>query len=158
MLKSRPALLVGESWMTVTTHHKGFNHFVSGGYETGLAWFRGAMEERGVEFVHMPAHEAAEDFPLEQGGLEEYGAVTLSDVGADTLLLHPRTWLHGERTPNRVRLIAEYVEGVGGLVRLITDRRWGEEFFRDKGRLIVTGVMASSLIVQVLMTVLLNFF
>lgn len=48
--------------------------------------------------------------------------------------------------------------GVGGLVRLITDRRWGEEFFREKGRLIVTGVMASSLIVQVLMTVLLNFF
>ena len=48
--------------------------------------------------------------------------------------------------------------GVGGLVRLMTDRRWGEEFYRDKGRLIVTGLMASSLIVQVLMTVLLNFF
>lgn len=48
--------------------------------------------------------------------------------------------------------------GVGGLVRLITDRRWGEEFFMEKGRLIVTGLMASSLIVQVLMTVLLNFF
>jgi hypothetical protein len=48
--------------------------------------------------------------------------------------------------------------GVGGLVRLMTDRRWGEEFYREKGRLIVTGLMASSLIVQVLMTVLLNFF
>ena len=48
--------------------------------------------------------------------------------------------------------------GVGGFVRLITDQRWGEEFFREKGRLIVTGLMASSLIVQVLMTVLLNFF
>jgi hypothetical protein len=40
----------------------------------------------------------------------------------------------------------------------MTDRRWGEEFYREKGRLIVTGLMASSLIVQVLMTVLLNFF
>jgi len=47
--------------------------------------------------------------------------------------------------------------GVGGLVRLYTDRKWGEEFFQEKGRLIVTGVMASSLIVQVIMTVFKNF-
>ena len=47
--------------------------------------------------------------------------------------------------------------GVGGLVRLITERRFGKEFFKEKGRLIVTGLMASSLIVQVIMTILLNF-
>jgi len=117
MAKSRkPALLVGESWMTVATHYKGFDHFVSGGYETGLAWFRKAMEERGVEFVHMPAHEAAGGFPMELERLEGYGVIILSDVGADTFLLHPRTWLHGERTPNRLRLIAEYVENGGGLI------------------------------------------
>ena len=47
--------------------------------------------------------------------------------------------------------------GLGGLARLYTDQRWGSEFFQEKGRLIVTGVMASSLIVQVIMTVLKNF-
>jgi uncharacterized oligopeptide transporter (OPT) family protein len=47
--------------------------------------------------------------------------------------------------------------GVGGLVRLYTERRFGKEFFKEKGRLIVTGLMASSLIVQVIMTILLNF-
>lgn len=29
-------LLVGESWVSISTHYKGFNHFVSGVYETGL--------------------------------------------------------------------------------------------------------------------------
>jgi uncharacterized oligopeptide transporter (OPT) family protein len=48
--------------------------------------------------------------------------------------------------------------GVGGLARLITERKLGKEFFKEKGRLIVTGLMASSLIVQVIMTILLNFF
>ncbi len=47
--------------------------------------------------------------------------------------------------------------GVGGLIRLYTDRRYGKEFYEEKGRLIVTGLMASGLIVQVFMTILSNF-
>jgi uncharacterized membrane protein len=109
-------LLVGESWVSVTTHYKGFNHFVSGSYETGLRWFREAMDRHGVEVTHMPAHVAANEFPFEAEELTGYDAVILSDVGADTFLLHPRTWLHGERTPNRLTTVAEYVEHGGGLI------------------------------------------
>ena len=47
--------------------------------------------------------------------------------------------------------------GAGGIVRYITNKRYGENFYKEKGRLIVTGLMASSLIVQVKMTILLNF-
>jgi hypothetical protein len=47
--------------------------------------------------------------------------------------------------------------GLGGVIRWYTDRRYGKEFYHEKGRLIVTGLMASSLIVQVIMTVLTNF-
>jgi uncharacterized oligopeptide transporter (OPT) family protein len=46
--------------------------------------------------------------------------------------------------------------GVGGIVRLATERKYGKDFYGEKGRLIVTGLMASSLLVQVLMTVLTN--
>lgn len=46
--------------------------------------------------------------------------------------------------------------GVGGIVRLATERRYGKEFYGEKGRLVVTGLMASSLLVQVIMTVLTN--
>ena len=42
--------------------------------------------------------------------------------------------------------------GIGGLIRWYTDRKYGKNFYNEKGRLIVTGLMASSLIVQVIMT------
>ena len=47
--------------------------------------------------------------------------------------------------------------GLGGIIRLYTDRKYGKKFYNEKGRLIVTGLMASSLIVQVMMTIILNF-
>ena len=47
--------------------------------------------------------------------------------------------------------------GLGGVIRWYTDRRYGKELYEEKGRLIVTGLMASSLIVQVIMTILTNF-
>jgi len=48
--------------------------------------------------------------------------------------------------------------GVGGLIRCYTERRYGKVFYGEKGRLIVTGLMASSLVVQVMMTIVTNFF
>jgi uncharacterized membrane protein len=107
-------LLVGESWVQVTTHYKGFDHFVSGGY-TGVAYFRRAMDGWG-DWVQMPGHEAQSGFPLEAEKLSDYSVIILSDIGADTFLLHPRTWINGERTPNRLRLIEEYVRCGGGLI------------------------------------------
>jgi len=47
--------------------------------------------------------------------------------------------------------------GVGGLIRYYTDRRFGMDFFESMGRLVVTGLMASSLLVQVAMTIATNF-
>ena len=57
-------LLVGESWVSISTHYKGFNHFVSGIYETGLHWFSKAMEQHKIELTHMPSHIAVNDFPF----------------------------------------------------------------------------------------------
>ncbi|MFC1803996.1 glutamine amidotransferase, partial [Thermoproteota archaeon] len=93
-------LLVGESWISISTHYKGFNNFVSGVYETGLKWFSKALDKHSIELIHMPAHEAANNFPFKEDELD-YDVIILSDIGADSFLLHPRTWLHGERTPNR---------------------------------------------------------
>lgn len=46
----------------------------------------------------MPAHAAATDFPLTLEALQEWDAIILSDIGANTLLLHPDT---AEEPPNR---------------------------------------------------------
>jgi len=108
-------LPVGVSWVSLSTHVKGFNHFVSGTYETGVKWFKDAMDREGVDVTHMPSHVASSEFPFEAQEIS-CDCLILSDVGADTFLLHPRTWLNGERTPNRLRTIQEYVKRGGGLI------------------------------------------
>ena len=56
------------------------------------------------------------EFPSTLKALSAYDVVVLSDIGADSLLLHPDTFLRGQRTPNRLKLIAEWVEGGGGFM------------------------------------------
>ncbi|MCL7653846.1 glutamine amidotransferase, partial [Klebsiella pneumoniae] len=57
---------------------------------------------------------AAPDFPLTLEALQEWDAIILSDIGANTLLLHPDTWLKSRRTANRLTLLHDYVAGGGG--------------------------------------------
>jgi uncharacterized membrane protein len=108
-------LVVGESWVSSATHYKGWDHFVSATYHSGVSYLRDALTGGGIELEHMPAHEATESFPFEVEGLAPYDVVILSDIGANTLLLHPDTWLHGRRTPNRLAMLRAWVEGGGGL-------------------------------------------
>src|SRR5690606_42080227 len=69
----------------------------------------------GIEVVHMPAHEVPQHFPGSVEELSAYDVVVLSDIGANSILLHPDTWLASKRTPNRLKVLAEWVEQGGGL-------------------------------------------
>jgi uncharacterized membrane protein len=109
-------LLVGESWVSSSTHLKGFDFFVSTHYATGGDFLIGALSSGGIEVVHQPSHEAARAFPFELSRLEEYDVIILSDIGANTLLLPPEVFLEGKRVPNRLELIKEYVGNGGGLI------------------------------------------
>jgi uncharacterized membrane protein len=109
-------LLVGESWVSSSTHLKGFDFFVSAHYATGGDFLIGALSSGGIEVVHQPSHEAARSFPLEVSKLEQYDVIILSDIGANTLLLPPEVFLEGKRVPNRLELIKEYVRNGGGLI------------------------------------------
>jgi uncharacterized membrane protein len=108
-------LLAGESWVSSSTHHKGWDFFSSTVYETGVAYLKEALSSAGMVFSHMPSHEAAERFPLSLQELKAWDAVILSDIGANTLLLHPETWLRGRSMPNRLELLKDYVADGGGL-------------------------------------------
>ena len=44
---SKKILLVGESWMSFTTHVKGFDTFYTSVYETGKEWIEKAIIEAG---------------------------------------------------------------------------------------------------------------
>ncbi len=108
-------LLAGESWVSTTTHLKGWDFFSSTAYATGQAYLQAALTAAGMEFTHLPNHLADSQFPNTPEGLADYEVIILSDIGANTLLLHPDTWVHGRPTPNRLRLLKEWVTGGGGL-------------------------------------------
>jgi uncharacterized membrane protein len=108
-------LLAGESWVSSSTHFKGWDFFSSTIYEVGVEYLEKAFLGTEIEFIHMPGHLAAKDFPLSLSELQKFDVVFLSDIGANSLLLHPDTWIKGKSVPNRLRLLADWVNLGGGL-------------------------------------------
>jgi uncharacterized membrane protein len=108
-------LLAGESWVSSTSHFKGFDYMITTNYETGLAYLRKALATTSIALTHIPNHLADREFPNSLEALSAYDVVILSDIGANTLLLHPDTWLHSKVTPNRLRALQEWVSQGGGL-------------------------------------------
>ena len=94
-------LLAGESWVSTSTHHKGWDFFSSTVYETGIRELSRALAGTEIELEHLPGHLAPESFPLRLEELSAYHVVILSDLGANSLLLHPATWSGGKTMPNR---------------------------------------------------------
>lgn len=114
----RRVLLAGETWLTYGIHQKGFSAYTTGGYEVGSDDFVAALTTRGWDVDHVANHLATETFPTSVQELAEYDVVILSDIGADTLLLHPDTFVRGRRTPNRLAVIDEWVRAGGGFLMI----------------------------------------
>jgi uncharacterized membrane protein len=112
---SKKVLLVGESWLSSATHFKGFDHFGSTTFHSGAEPLIKALAGSPFELIHMPAHEAVERLPFDMTGLNAYDAILLSDIGANSILLHPDVWLHGKPVPNRLKLLREWTRAGGGL-------------------------------------------
>lgn len=111
-------LLVGESWTTSETHYKGFDQFGSVRFHTGAKPLLDAMAGSRFEIDYMTAHDAAEGFPFEKGGLEKYDILILSDIGSNTFLLPPDVWLRSQTVPNRLRVIEDWVANGGNLIMM----------------------------------------
>lgn len=112
----KKALLAGESWMSFTTHVKGFDTFHTSVYESGEKWLKAALEKGGYEVDFLPNHLAMDGFPFTMEELKQYDAVILSDIGANTLLLPTATFSRSEKRPNRTMLLRDYVLSGGGLL------------------------------------------
>jgi uncharacterized membrane protein len=116
MAKTPRVLIAGESWTTHSIHQKGFDSFTTTEYAEGVGWLRAALESGGWSVEHQPAHVAARDFPSTPSALAAYDCVILSDVGANTLLIHPDTFSRFKALPNRLEAVRDYVANGGGLV------------------------------------------
>lgn len=108
-------LLAGESWVSSSTHFKGWDFFSSTIYETGIEFLKKSLEGTQVDFNHLPNHLAPTEFPCTLEEMNKYDVIFLSDIGANSLLLHPEVWLHGNSVPNRLALLKEWVFNGGGL-------------------------------------------
>lgn len=107
-------LLAGESWVSATIDHKGYNPFPHTQVHIGCEELLRVLREEGHEVVHMKSHDVAEEFPETIDELSEFDVVILSDVGSDTLLLSPKVFEEGRPAPNRLKLLAEWVRGHNG--------------------------------------------
>lgn len=116
MDRSRRILIAGESWVTHSIHQKGFDSFTTTAYTEGVGPLRDALEAGGFSVDYQPAHVAARSFPETAEGLAAYGTVILSDIGANTLLLHPETFERSIPHGDRLLAIRDYVAAGGGLV------------------------------------------
>src|SRR3712207_4254565 len=117
-MASKRVLLVGESWVSAASHFKGWDTFSSVTFHLGAEPLVEALRGSDFDLTYMPAHEAASGFPLTMAALVAYDALILSDIGANTLLLHPDVWLHGRTVPNRLKLIHDWCAQGGGLVMI----------------------------------------
>jgi uncharacterized membrane protein len=118
MANRRRVLIAGESWTVHSIHQKGFDSFTTTEYAEGVEWLRAALLAGGWDVTYQPAHVAATDFPFDAQALSAYDCVMLSDIGANTLLLHPDTFKKSKVLPNRLDAIRDYVRDGGGLVMI----------------------------------------
>lgn len=111
-------LVAGESWIKHTVHLKGFDQFHTTEYEEGAGVFLGALADSGFQVTYVRAHEISARFPKTAEELDGFDVVVLSDIGSNSFLLSDETFLRSERTPNKLGVLADYVRGGGGLVKV----------------------------------------
>ncbi|MDN5600338.1 MULTISPECIES: glutamine amidotransferase [unclassified Brachybacterium] len=109
-------LLAGESWVSATIDHKGYDPFPHTQVEIGCARLLEVLRDGGHEVTHLRSHDVAEQFPLTREELDAYDVVLLSDVGSNTLLLPPQVFAQGRPAPNRLHLLRDWVRDGGGLM------------------------------------------
>ena len=111
-------LLAGESWVTHSVHVKGVDSFDTSTYTEGAGRLIEALETAHIEVDYLPGHLVPARFPATAADLAGYGAVILSDIGANSLLLAPATFEHSEAAPNRLASVDQYVRDGGGLLMI----------------------------------------
>lgn len=109
-------LLAGESWISQATHFKGFDSFTSVTFHTGADEFIAAAATEGIDVEQIYAHDVPQKFPRTVSELAEYDVVILSDIGANSFVLPPETWLEGQSTSNPLVSLAEWTRDGGGLM------------------------------------------
>ena len=112
MSKKLKVLFAGEAIFVKTSIFKGRDTIDIGKYAEHGEFFLDAMSDNDIECDYIPTNKVMEEFPWTLEELKQYDAIAVSDVGSDTFLVSERT-MSGEKTPNRLKLIEQYVKEGG---------------------------------------------
>jgi len=74
---------------------------------------RKALQSRGHEVVHLPAHLVPSEFPDDPS---EYDVVVLSDIGANSIQLAPEVFEQAKPGTDRLAALRDWVSSGGGLL------------------------------------------
>ena len=108
-------LFAGEAIYISQAIFKGWNDFHLGSYCEHGGYFIRALEKADIDVTYLPTFRVQEEFPWTIEELRKYDAIAVSDVSSDSFMLSARC-MEGIRTPNRLKLIQQYVEEGGGYV------------------------------------------
>ena len=108
-------LFAGEAIYALQTIYKGRNSFSMGRYFEHGGYFIKALKENDIDFDYCPTNRVAEEFPWTLEDMKKYDVIVVSDVGSDTFLITQRT-MEGQKTPNRLKLLEQYVTEGGGFL------------------------------------------
>ncbi|WP_028936353.1 glutamine amidotransferase [Pseudonocardia spinosispora] len=111
-------LVAGESWVTQSTHIKGVDTFTTSSYVVGVEPLRRALESRGHQVEHLPAHLVPARFPSSEGELSAYDVVVLSDIGANSVQLAPSVFEKAIPGADRLGALRDWVDAGGGLLMI----------------------------------------
>jgi uncharacterized membrane protein len=109
-------LIAGESWMSHTTHVKGFDSFTTSTYAEGAGPMREALATGGHDVTYLPNHVAPTAFPTSAEALRALDVVILSDIGVNTLLMPDSVFVRSQPMANRLTLLESWVREGGGLL------------------------------------------
>lgn len=129
-------LLAGESWVTRGENAVGLDVIGMGSYTEAAGSFMEKISGHGIEFTYIPGQRVSVDFPMTEEEMKEYQVIIISDIGSNSILLHPKVQNNCERIPNRLKELAKYVEHGGGL--LMCGGYMGFSGFMGKARFGIT--------------------
>ena len=127
-------LFAGEAIFSYETRMVGSQSFDRVRYYEHGQYFETALKKYDIDYDSIPTNKVAEYFTWTLEEMKQYDAIVVSDVGSDTFLISGRT-MAGEKTPNRLKLIEQYVAEGGGFLMwggyLSFSGMSGSAFYKD---------------------------